>query len=62
MPRLAGPTLRELEKQIEALRRQLHEAVPSTYSPAKLAAAAPISAELDRLIIEYMRRQKGNRE
>jgi len=54
---VAEPTLQELEQQIEHLRRQLHAAVPSTYSPAKLAGAAPISAELDRLIVEYMRRK-----
>lgn len=54
---MAGASLKELEQRIEALRQQLHATVPSTYSLAKLAAAAPISAELDRLIVEYMRRK-----
>lgn len=55
--------LRELEERIEVLRQQLHRSVPGTYEPAKLAAAAPISAELDRLIVEWTRRSmEPNRE
>ncbi|MGE5676020.1 MAG: hypothetical protein ACM3XM_19455 [Mycobacterium leprae] len=47
----------KLEEQIEALRRRLHENLGSRYDPARIQALAPISEELDRLVVEYTRQE-----
>jgi hypothetical protein len=45
-----------LVRQLEELRRRLHEEIGSRYDPLRVQALAPISREFDRLALELIRR------
>jgi len=51
----------KVHEEIEALRRQLHQGLGSSYDPARLQALVPISQKLDRLAVEVVREEYINR-
>jgi hypothetical protein len=46
--------------QIEELRRKLHLGLGATYDPVALQTLVPISQELDRLVVQFVRQQMAD--
>jgi predicted ArsR family transcriptional regulator len=50
-----------LEHRIEELRQEIYRAMGSHYDPERFQSLVPISQELDRLVVELVRRELGTR-